>query len=56
MRDTKISPSLAFDLWTVQPVASHYTDYVVLIPSDDTVSNIFMICVGRNELVNEGNL
>jgi hypothetical protein len=51
----KNSLPLAFDPWTVQPVVIRYTDYVVLVPSDDPVSNIFMIYVGRNEFVNEGN-
>jgi hypothetical protein len=51
----KISPPLAFDIWTVQPVVNRYTDYVVLVLSDNTVSNIFMIYVGRNEFINEGN-
>jgi hypothetical protein len=51
----KILPPLAFEVWTVQPVVRCYTDYVVLVLSDGTVSRIFMIYVSRNELVNEGN-
>jgi len=30
-KGTKISPPPGFDLWTVQPIASRYTDYALLI-------------------------
>lgn len=30
-RVQKISPPLAFALWTIQPVASRYTDYVIQV-------------------------
>jgi hypothetical protein len=26
----KISPPMGFDPWTIQPIASHYTDYAIL--------------------------
>jgi hypothetical protein len=39
----KISPPPGFDPWTIQPVASHYTDYT--IPAHANVHGTYMACL-----------
>jgi hypothetical protein len=45
----KTSPVLGFDPRTVQPVASHYTDYA--IPAHDTIIIIIIIIINSKPFI-----
>ena len=48
----QISPLPGFDLWTVQPVASHYTDYAAPVHSSNEIC--LDVCVLIYLLMNVG--
>jgi len=48
----QISSPLVFDLWTAQPVASHYTDYAV--PAHSNNENFLVVCMLIYMLMNVG--
>ena len=48
----QILPPLGFNRWTIQPVASHYTDYAV--PALSSSVNILDVCVLIYMLMNVG--
>ena len=48
----QISPPRGFDLWTAQPVVSHYTGYAV--PAHSSNENFLDVCVLIYMLMNAG--
>jgi len=41
-RVRKISPPLGFNPWTIQPIASHYTDWAIMAHNDFVLPSLLL--------------